>query len=73
MINTPMYLPYYAYGHIIEFQLAEYIEGKDFAAEIERIFRQGRLTPQQWMQGAVGSPISVQPILNAANEALGKM
>jgi oligoendopeptidase F len=73
MINSPLYLPYYAYGHIIEFQLAEYLEGKPFAPELERILRQGRLTPQQWMQGAVGSPISVQPILNAANEALGRL
>jgi hypothetical protein len=73
MINTPLYLPYYAYGHIIEFQLAEYLKGKDFAAEIERIFRQGRLTPRQWMQGAVGSDISAQPILNATNEAMEKL
>jgi hypothetical protein len=72
-INAPLYLPYYAYGHIIEFQLAEYLKGKDFATEIERILRQGILTPQQWMQGAVGSKISVQPILNATNEAIEKM
>jgi hypothetical protein len=69
-INAPLYLPNYAYGHIIEFQLAEFMKGKNFAPELERILRQGRLTPQQWMQGAVGSPISVQPILNAANEAM---
>jgi hypothetical protein len=67
-----LYLPYYAYGHIIEFQLAEYLKGKDFAGEVERIYSLGRLTPQQWMQDAVGSKISVQPILNAANEALVK-
>jgi oligoendopeptidase F len=72
MINSPLYLPYYAYGHIIEFQLAEYLKGKDFAGEVERIYSLGRLTPQQWMQDAVGSKISVQPILNAANEALVK-
>lgn len=72
-INAPLYLPNYAYGHIIEFQLAEYLEGKEFASELERILRQGRLTPQQWMQGAVGNPISVQPILNAVNEALEKL
>ncbi len=73
MINAPLYLPNYAYGHIIEFQLAEYLKGKSFATEIERIYRQGRLIPQQWMQGAVGSKISVQPILNATDEALRKM
>jgi hypothetical protein len=73
MINTPLYLPYYAYGHIIEFQLAGYLQGKPFAAEIERIFRQGRLTPQKWMQGAVGSKISAQPILDAADEGMEKV
>jgi hypothetical protein len=73
MINAPLYLPNYAYGHIIEFQLAEYLKGKAFANEVERIFRQGRLTPQQWMQEAVGSKISVQPIFNAVNEALVKI
>lgn len=72
-INTPLYLPYYAYGDIIQFQLAEYLKNKDFASQIERIFSQGRLTPQQWMLGAVGSKISAQPILNSVNEALGKM
>jgi hypothetical protein len=73
MINVPLYLPNYAYGHIIEFQLAEYLKDKPFASELERILSQGRLTPQQWMQGAVGSNISVQPILNSVNEAVGKM
>lgn len=70
MINAPLYLPNYAYGHIIEFQLAEYLKDKDFAAEIERIFSQGLLTPKQWMKQAVGTDISIQPILNSANLAL---
>lgn len=73
MINSPLYLSNYAYGDIIEFQLAEYIEGKDFASEIERIFSLGRLTPQQWMQEATGSPLSVEPILSAADEAIDKL
>lgn len=73
MVNTPLYLPNYAYGHIIEFQLAEHMKGKDFAAEFERIYRMGRLTPQQWMKNATGSMISVQPILDAVNEVLAKM
>jgi hypothetical protein len=71
MINAPLYLPNYAYGHIIDFQIEEFLKGKDFAAEIERIYSLGRLTPRQWMQEAVGSNISVQPIFNAVNEALG--
>jgi len=72
-INAPLYLPYYAYGHIIDFQIEEFLKGKDFARETERMYSLGRLTPRQWMQEAVGSNISVQPIFNAVNEALGKI
>jgi hypothetical protein len=73
MINSPLYLPNYAYGHIIEFQLADYLKGKNFANEVERMYSLGRLTPGQWMQDAVGSSISVQPVLNMVNEALSKV
>lgn len=70
MISSPLYLPYYSYGQVIQFQIEEYMKGKDFAAETDRIFKQGRLTPQQWIMGAVGEKISVQPILNALETAL---
>lgn len=70
MINAPLYLPNYAYGQIIEFQIEAFLEGKDFAREIERIFSLGRLTPKQWMTEAVGGDLSVQPILDAANTAM---
>lgn len=70
MVNSPLYLPYYSYGHVIQFQIEEYMKNKNFAAETDRIFKQGRLTPQQWMMGAVGERISVQPILNALETAL---
>jgi hypothetical protein len=73
MINTPLYLPNYAYGSIIEFQIEEYLKGKDFASEIERIYSQGKLTPRQWMQEAVGTGISVQPVFDAVNTALDKI
>jgi oligoendopeptidase F len=73
MINAPLYLPNYAYGHIIEFQVTSYLKGRDFAAEVERIYSLGRLTPQQWMKDAVGEEISVQPILKLVNDALLKV
>jgi hypothetical protein len=60
----------YSYGQIIEFQLEEHLSGKNFADETERIYRQGRLIPQRWMEGAVGSNISVKPILNKLDKAL---
>lgn len=74
MLNYPMYLPNYPVGHIIHYQLEEHLRrcGSDaaFAAELQRIYRQGRLTPQAWMQGAVGAPISVDPILSAVRSIL---
>jgi hypothetical protein len=73
MINAPLYLPNYAYGQIIEFQIESFLKGKDFAREIERIYSLGRLTPKQWMTEAVGGNLSVQPILDAANSALVNM
>jgi hypothetical protein len=70
MINSPLYLANYSYGHIVSFQIEEFLKGKNFSAEIDRMFSQGRLTPQQWMMGAVGTRISAQPILNAVDAVL---
>ena len=70
MISYPLYLSAYAFGQIIEFQLDQYLEGKDFANEVERIFRQGRLTPNQWMILATGSPLTVEPMLEAVREVI---
>jgi hypothetical protein len=72
MVNSPLYLANYSYGHVIQFQIEEYLEGKDLASEIDRIYKQGRLTPQQWMIGAVGSRISTQPLINALDKVLKK-
>ncbi|MCR5710310.1 MAG: hypothetical protein K6G79_07505 [Bacteroidales bacterium] len=74
MLDYPMYLPNYPIGHIIHYQLEEHLAGfgsdAAFATELGRIYRQGRLTPQAWMQGAVGAPISVEPILLAVRRIL---
>jgi hypothetical protein len=70
MIDAPLYLANYSYGHVIQFQMEEYLKGKNFSTEIDRIYSQGNLTPQQWMMGAVGTKISTQPILNALDKAL---
>jgi len=70
MISNPLYLAAYSYGQIIEFQLEEHLIGKNFANEIDRIYMQGRLIPQRWMEGAVGNKISVKPILNKLDKAL---
>lgn len=74
MVNAPMYLPNYPFGHIIEYQLEEHFSKlPDPAAigpEIERIYKGGRLTPQLWMQRAIGKRVSTEPIIAAVREIL---
>ncbi|MFC2146658.1 hypothetical protein ACFLRT_04775, partial [Acidobacteriota bacterium] len=60
MISYPLYLSAYSYGHLIDFQVEQYISEKDFAAEVERMFSAGRLVPQLWMKRAVGEEISIE-------------
>lgn len=70
MINYPLYLSAYAFGQIIEYQLENYFHGKDFPAEVDRIFSLGKLTPNVWIKEATGSPLSVEPLLEAVRQAI---
>ncbi|MFA6912011.1 MAG: hypothetical protein WCQ61_02700 [Proteiniphilum sp.] len=70
MIDYPLYLPNYPMGHLIAFQIEQQVRGKNMAMEIDRMFTQGRIIPQRWMKKGVGSPISIDPLLNATREAL---
>ena len=72
MISYPLYLSAYAFGQIIEFQLEDYLNGKNFAQEVDRIYRLGRLTPNEWMIQATGSPLSVEPLVHALQKAIKK-
>ena len=73
MINSPMYLPNYAFGHLIHFQLEEHFKTHELAPEVLRIFALGQLTPDEWMKKAVGEPISNDPVLKATDEAVMKL
>jgi hypothetical protein len=70
MIVYGLYLPDYAIGHVLAFQIAQRLWEGDFGAEVERITRQGRLTPDAWIRGAVGEPISAGALLGEAREAI---
>jgi hypothetical protein len=70
MISNGLYLPDYPLGHIIAFQVAKHFRGRDFGAEFERVARQGRLTPDAWMRGAVGGPLSTKALLDEARAAM---
>ncbi|MCH9650175.1 MAG: hypothetical protein K0U98_18200 [Deltaproteobacteria bacterium] len=72
MIDGAMYTPDYPLGHLIAFQIERYFENPqvDFGKEFERICQLGQLTPEAWMRQAVGAPLSAEPLLEAAAEAL---
>ena len=66
IINSPMYLPNYPIGHIVQFALEEALadkKGAEWADAYECWYRLGRLTPNEWMRQAVNGELSVKPIL----------
>lgn len=73
MIHSFLYLPDYAIGHMIASQIDQHIKKNGhFGIEIERMSRQGRLTPDLWMAQATGSPVGPEALLKAAEEALSR-
>ncbi len=70
MVSNGLYLPDYPMGHVIASQLARAFREGDFGKDFERVCRQGRLTPEAWMKGAVGAPLSAQAMLAEARRAL---
>ena len=70
MISGGLYLHSYFLGNTIMFQIYDFMLGRDFAAELDRMCRLGRLTPRLWMQRAVGSDISTVSLLQTASEAV---
>ena len=74
MVGYALYLPGYPIGQLVQFQLEEHLakcgSPAEFAQEYTRIYQQGKLTPNAWMIGAVGEPMSVEPILRAVRSVL---
>ncbi len=70
MIDSALYLPDYPLGYVIQFQIEEWLAGKNLAEEMQRMCAAGNITPQLWMKNAVASEISVKPLLKAVNESL---
>jgi len=70
MIDAGLYLPDYSIGYLVQHQIEQHIAGKNLGNEMERMVTQGALTPDAWMQGAVGAPLSAQPLLDSVREAL---
>jgi len=71
MIENPLYLCDYPMGHLISFQIEDYLKGRVLGEEMGRMCRLGRLTPSEWMRKALGGELSAAPLLAAARKALG--
>jgi len=70
MIDAGLYLPDYAIGYIIMFQIEEYLQGENLGMEMPRMCGLGSITPDAWMRAAVGQGVSAGPLLAATAEAL---
>ncbi|MDD3875906.1 MAG: hypothetical protein PHT69_04755 [Bacteroidales bacterium] len=75
MIAYPLYLSAYPLGHLIQFQIEEYIKNNNanFATEMQRMLVTGSIVPQAWMLEAVHAELSNQPMLKAVDEALNNL
>lgn len=70
IIVDPLYVSAYPIGHLVDFQLEQYLNGKNLGTEVERIFAMGHLTPDLWLQRAVGQKLSTAPLLTATSKAV---
>ena len=73
MVGYPLYLADYALGHMISHQIIRHMDGRDLATETRRICSIGLLTPNAWMQRAVGSNIDAQVLTNDAAGAVERL
>lgn len=71
IVHSFLYLPDYAVGHLISYQVERQIEKSgDVAGEVERMCRFGNIAPDLWMQQATGSPVGAEALLAATAEAV---
>lgn len=73
MINSALYLPDYPMGHLIAFQIKNYLKGKVLGEEMPRICKIGSKIPNLWMKEAVGEELSEKPLLEQTEIALQKL
>jgi hypothetical protein len=70
MIDAPLYLSAYPIGHIIDFQIGNYLKDKNLSNEVCRMYAMGRLTPKLWMERAVGTQINTTELLSSTQTAI---
>ena len=70
IIGYSLYVPYYAVGSVVQFQIIDDCRGKHWPTEMERLCNIGALSPNAWMKAAVGTPLSLEPMFRLTDEAL---
>lgn len=73
LIYCGLYTPDYVLGQLISFQIESFLRNRPFAGEVERMCRLGRLSPEVWMQQAVGQPLSAATLIDAAEAAVQRV
>ena len=73
MIAYGLYIPDYALGQIIMYQIEQFLKDSNIGEQMESMCKLGRLTPDVWMTAAVGEPISAEPMIAGAKEALARL
>jgi Zn-dependent M32 family carboxypeptidase len=73
-INNMLYLPDYAIGHMIAFQVkAQMQKACNFGAEFERVARISSVAPDLRMIQATGKPVGPEALIEAASRALREL
>lgn len=71
MVDSFLYLPDYAIGHLIAFQIRQQMaKGGRLGDEFERMATLGSVTPDLWMKHATGAPVGAEALLEATAAAL---
>ena len=74
MIYLTLYLPNYALGHLISFQIEEQMrQASAIGPEFERMVKAGNVAPDLWMKAATGAPVGPEALLAATEKALAKV
>jgi hypothetical protein len=74
MVHSFLYLPDYAIGHMIAFQVKEQMrEAGNIGLEFERMAVAGRIAPDLWMKNATGKRVSPDALIEAAGRALKEL
>jgi len=69
MIGMMLYLPNYVIGHVLAHQIRTHLTTHDLAREVTRMCAQGNLTPQVWLQRAIGHDLSPAQLIKDAARA----